>query len=175
VEPLFDPPLVEPRTNSLVGTHDVVPTNIACKSTRLSRLVAWNLEGRGMAPRFEPELFHYDTGKALRPSGTWVRLDHRTDKLRVNEVCTSAKRGVSCMVRCRVASESPTHMPTLSKIVASCRICPIMVILPLRWSCCQPVRPRRSENGRKPFNENVLMTHDGVADAIRLVLWPTSC
>ena len=36
----------------------------------------------------------------------------------------------------RAADESHTHRPTLSKIVASCRICPIMVILPLGWSCC---------------------------------------
>ena len=84
--------MARPRANSVVGAHDVVPTDMGRKLTRFSRLVAWKLEGCGMAPRLEPELFHYDTGKALRPSLAWVHLDHCADKVGVNEVCTSVWR-----------------------------------------------------------------------------------
>jgi hypothetical protein len=82
---------------------------------------------------------------------------------------------LSVPTQSRAADESHTHRPTLSKIVASCRICPIMVILPLgRSYCSQTDRFQQRENGDKPFDENVLMTHDGLAHAICLVLWPTS-
>jgi hypothetical protein len=43
-----------------------------------------------MAPRLEPELFLYDTSKALRPPVTRVRFDDRADKLGVDEISTSA-------------------------------------------------------------------------------------
>ena len=87
---MFDPPQFSGAPHSLVGTHDVVSTNISRKLTGLSRLVAWNLEGRAMAPRLEPELFLYDTSKTLRPPVTRVRFDNRADKLGVDEIGTSA-------------------------------------------------------------------------------------
>jgi hypothetical protein len=86
---------------SLVGTHDVVPKNFSRKLTRFSRLVAWNFEGRGMAPRLELKFFHYDTRKTVRPFETWVRRDHCADKLGVDEVCTSVCIGCHSVVKPR--------------------------------------------------------------------------
>ena len=42
-----------------------------------------------MAPRFELELFLYDTRKALRPSEKRVGFDHCANQIKVDEVCTS--------------------------------------------------------------------------------------